>query len=248
MKIGWFTSAGGEGSLGLFKSTLNAINKRKINGSIDFVFINKDYGENINSDKFMEIVQHNKIPLITLSSKKFKESNNNKNWSELRSNFDHEIINMLNDYILDIAVHAGYMLIAPLLCKHFMTINIHPALPGETIGTWKKAIWDVIEQRLYETGAMVHISTEKVDEGPVLSFGRYSLSEEKFISEWKKIERLPIKEIKDKYGEDLSLFNLIRQKGLVFERKLLTETLVRISNNQISLKNTKPVDLSTSLS
>ena len=108
MKIGWFTSAGGEGSLGLFKSTLNAINKRKINGSIDFVFINKDYGENINSDKFMEIVQHNKIPLITLSSKKFKESNNNKNWSELRSNFDHEIINMLNDYILDIAVHAGF--------------------------------------------------------------------------------------------------------------------------------------------
>ena len=95
---------------------------------------------------------------------------------------------------------------------------------------------------------MVHISTEKVDEGPVLSYGRYSLNEEKFRSEWEKIERLPIKEIKDKYGEDLSLFNLIRQKGLVFERKLLTETLVRISNNQISLKNTKPVDLSTSLS
>ena len=72
MKIGWFTSAGGEGSLGLFESTLDAINTGKINGSIDFVFINKDYGENKNSDKFMEIVKHNKIPLITLSSKNLK--------------------------------------------------------------------------------------------------------------------------------------------------------------------------------
>jgi len=246
MKIGWFTSAGGEGSLGLFESTLHAINTRKINGSIGFVFINKDNGENKNSDKFMEIVQHNKIPLITLSSKKFKESNK-KNWSELRSNFDHEIIRMLDNYNVDIAVQAGYMLIAPLLCKHFMTINIHPSLPGETIGTWKKAIWDVIEQRLHETGAMVHISTEKVDEGPVISFGRYSLSDEKFRLGWEKIKRLPIKEIKDKYGEDLCLFSLIRQTGLVFERKLLTETLARISNNQISLKNTNPVDLSTSI-
>ena len=159
MKMGWFTSAGGEGSLGLFEATLTAINTKKINGSIDFVFINKDYGENKNSDKFMEIVQHNKIPLITLSSKKFKESKK-KNWSELRSNFDKEIINLLDDYNVDIAVQAGYMLIAPLLCKHFMTINIHPALPGETIGTWKKAIWDVIEKRSYDTGAMVDISTD----------------------------------------------------------------------------------------
>ena len=101
MKIGWFTSAGGEGSLGLFESTLNAINARNINGSISFVFINKDYGENKNSDKFMDIVQHNKIPLITFSSKKFKESNK-KNWSELRSNFDHKIINLLDDYTVDI--------------------------------------------------------------------------------------------------------------------------------------------------
>ena len=72
MKMGWFTSAGGEGSLGLFESTLAAINTKKINGSIDFVFINKDYGENKNSDKFMEIVQHNKIPLITFSSKNLR--------------------------------------------------------------------------------------------------------------------------------------------------------------------------------
>ena len=247
MKMGWFTSAGGEGSLGLFESTLAAINTKKINGSIDFVFINKDYGENKNSDKFMEIVQHNKIPLITLSSKKFKESKK-KNWSELRSNFDKEIINLLDDYNVDIAVQAGYMLIAPLLCKHFMTINIHPALPGETIGTWKKAIWDVIEKKSYETGAMVHVSTQKVDEGPVISFGRYSLSDENFRKEWKIIERMSIKEIKDKYGEDLRLFNLIRQKGLIFERKLLSETLARISNNQISLKNNNPVDLSASIS
>ena len=247
MKIGWFTSAGGEGSLGLFESTLNAINARNINGSISFVFINKDYGENKNSDKFMDIVQHNKIPLITFSSKKFKESNK-KNWSELRSNFDHKIINLLDDYTVDIAVQAGYMLIAPLLCKHFATINIHPALPGETIGTWKKAIWDVIEKKSYETGAMVHVSTQKVDEGPVISFGRYSLSDENFRKEWKIIERMSIKEIKDKYGEDLRLFNLIRQKGLIFERKLLSETLARISNNQISLKNNNPVDLSASIS
>jgi len=247
MKMGWFTSAGGEGSLGLFESTLTAINTRKINGSIDFVFINKDYGENKNSDKFMEMVQHNKIPLITLSSKKFKESKK-KNWSELRSNFDKKIINLLDDYDVDIAVQAGYMLIAPLLCKHFMTINIHPALPGESIGTWKKAIWDVIQKRSYETGAMVHISTEKVDQGKVLSFGKYSLCEEKFKPEWERIKRLPFKEIKHKYGEDLCLFNLIRQKGLIFERKLLAETLGRISSNQISLKNTNPVDLSASLS
>lgn len=247
MKIGWFTSAGGEGSLGLFESTLNAINTRNINGSISFVFINKDYGENKNSDKFMDIVKHNKIPLITFSSKKFKESNE-KNWSELRSNFDHKIINLLDDYTVDIAVQAGYMLIAPLLCKHFTTINIHPALPGETIGTWKKAIWDVIEKKSYETGAMVHVSTQKVDEGPVISFGRYSLSDENFRKEWKIIERMSIKEIKDKYGEDLRLFNLIRQKGLIFERKLLSETLARISNNQISLKNNNPVDLSASIS
>ena len=50
-------------------------------------------------------------------------------------------------------------------------------------------------KKSYETGAMVHVSTQKVDEGPVISFGRYSFDDENFREEWKIIERMLIKEM-----------------------------------------------------
>ena len=110
-----------------------------------------------------------------LSSRDFRRGHGNRPWADLREDFDRAAIELLRSHSADIAVHAGYMLIAPLLCSEFLTLNLHPALPGGTIGMWQQAAWDVITENLGETGAMIHVSTEKVDEGPVLATAVFSV-------------------------------------------------------------------------
>ena len=166
LKIGWFTTGRGEGSYGLLESTLNAIDSGELRGKITFVFVNRVKGQTDPTDRFLTLVRSHGIPLITLSSRDFRQSHNNEPWTNLRKVFDKAVIELLGPYNADIAIHAGYMLIAPLLCSEYLTLNLHPALPGGTIGMWQQAIWDVIDKQLNRTGAMIHVSTIDVDEGP----------------------------------------------------------------------------------
>ena len=125
------------------------------------------------------------------------------------------------------------MLIAPLLCSEYLTLNLHPALPGGTIGMWQQAVWDVIEKRLNRTGAMVHVSTINVDEGPVIATSDFSVRGKNFDAHLEEIDGFDLKTLKQKMGEELELFKAIRNAGLLRERPLLVETLKAVSQGRI---------------
>ena len=241
LKIGWFTTGRGEGSYGLLESTLNAINSGELHGKIAFVFVNRVEGQTRQTDRLLSLVRSHRIPLITLSSRDFRQSHNNKPWKNLREMFDKTVIELLKPYDADIAVHAGYMLIAPLLCSEYLTLNLHPALPGGTIGMWQQAVWDVIDKRLNRTGAMVHVSTINVDEGPVIATSDFSVRGKNFDSHWEEIDGFDLKTLKQKMGEELELFKAIRKAGLLRERPLLVETLKAVSQGHIDPTGSKGI-------
>ena len=248
LKIGWFTSAKGEGSYGLFNETIKAIEDRELKAEIRFVFVNRDFGQSKKTDSFISLVKSKNIPLVTFSSKKFRENNNNIPWKNLRNEYDNKVISKLRNFNIDFSVHAGYMLIAPILCSYYKTINLHPALPGETIGMWQQAIWDVIFSNKNHTGAMIHISTKKVDEGPVISFCKFSVKNKIYKDLWSEKNLYTREKILKIIGEKLPLFQKIRADGLIRERPLMIETLKAIGSGKISLENpTMPINLTKSI-
>ena len=246
LRLGWFTTANGEGSYGLLFDTLEAIKSKKLIAKIEFVFVNRDFGQSDKTDDLINLVKKNNIPLVTLSSRKFRKNRKNKPWEELREIYDIEVIEKLKKFNIDIAIHAGYMLIAPVLCSYFKTINLHPALPGETIGIWQKAIWDVILLEKSHTGAMIHLSTVNVDEGPVISYCEFSVKNNNYSELWEEKKLYKNETILSDIGEKLPLFQKIRSESLLRERPLMIETLKAIQMGKISIENIeKPINLTS---
>ena len=235
LKVGWFSTGRGEGSYGLLRAVLEAIDSGALKAELAFVFVNRFKGQTRRTDSFLELVEAHGIPLVTLSSRDFRRANDNRPWEELREDFDRAVIDLLRPHSADIAIQAGYMLIAPLLCSEYLTLNLHPALPGGTIGMWQQAVWDVISEELDETGAMIHISTADVDEGPVLSTTQFSVKGDKFTSFWNEVASNDLVELKESVGEELPLFKAIREAALLRERPLLIETLKAVVAGRIDL-------------
>ena len=233
LMVGWFSSGRGEGSYGLLKAALDTIASGDLPVKIAFVFINRVKGQTKRTDRFLDLVDSHDIPLVTLSSRDFRRAHGNRPWNELREEFDRAVIELLRPYSADIAVHAGYMLIAPLLCSEFVTLNVHPALPGGTIGMWQQAVWDVIAGGLDEAGAMIHVSTEDVDEGPVVAFSRFSVRGDGFDSLWAEISGFDVGALTEDPGEDLPLFRAIRNASMLRERPFLIETLKAVAAGRI---------------
>ena len=236
LRLGWFSTGRGQGSLGLLAATLDAIDCGRLNASIDFVFCNRDPGEASGSDRFLDFAESKGIALVTLSSRRFRRDNENRPWRELRESFDLAAADLLKQRTPDLSVNAGYMLIAPVLCRVFRMINVHPALPTGPAGMWNNVIWDLIDQQVDRNGAMVHLVTEDVDEGPVLSYCSYPIRGPQFDLQWATIEGLESRRLRKDQGEDLPLFRAIREAGLLRERPLLVETLCAVADGRLDLE------------
>ena len=238
LKLGWFSTGRGEGSRGLLTAALDAIDSGRLNAQIEFVFVNRERGQYRGTDNYMDLVKERGIPLVTLSSQKFRTDNGRAPWPELRASFDEAVLELLEPYSVDVSVTAGYMLIAPVLCRHFIMVNLHPALPCGPVGTVDQVIWELIEANASESGVMIHVATEELDLGPVLTYCRFPLSGSAYSSAWSEAEGHSIEELKASQSEDLTLFQLIRNAGVTRERPLLVATLAAIEEGKIDLNAT----------
>ena len=81
----------------------------------------------------------------------------------------------------------------------------------------------------------VHIVTEDVDEGPVLSYCRFSTHDAELDPLWDTANGRAVDQIKEADGEQFPLFAGLRQKGLVRERPLLVETLKALADGRIEV-------------
>ena len=248
LKLGWFSSGRGKGSLGMLQAALKAIDTGQLSACIDFVFCNRERGQNDVTDHFLDVVESHHIPTLTLSSQRFRREHGGRPWSELRESFDRAAMQLISMFSPDVTVAAGYMLISPLICKRHRMINLHPALPGGPTGIWQEVIWEQIDRRSKESGVMINMVTEDVDGGPVLSYCQYPITGVDFDSHWLEIGQLDSEQLKRVNGQSLMLFQAIREAGLKREKPFLVATLQAISEKRIDITNagaTSPLDLTT---
>ena len=235
LRIGWFSTGRGEGSRGLLRFVYERL--ADIDASIDFVFSNRAPGEAEGSDEYFRLVSQYGLPLITHSSAEFRRRRGGR-FAERRAEYDAEVQQLLADYRTDVCVLAGYMLIASgEMCRRFPLLNLHPALPDGPIGTWQEVVWQLIEQRATRTGAMIHLATEVVDRGPVVSYVTVPLNTPELEPHWRELGGRDVGEIKARQGEDYELFRQIRAEQYRREPYLLLETLRALSNGAIALES-----------
>ena len=242
LRIGWFSTGRGEGSRGLLQFVQQQILGGRLDARIEFVFSNRERGEAEGSDQYFKLVEHFGLPLVTSSSAEFRRGKPGR-FADHREEYDQQVMELLSSYSPDICVLAGYMLIASgAMCRAYHLLNLHPALPTGPIGTWQEVIWELIESRATHTGAMVHLATEDVDRGPVLSYCTVPITGGGFTPLWADLEEHEMSELKADQGEELALFQRIRQAQYQREPYLLLETLRSVDQGQVVLRDGQLID------
>ena len=242
LRLGWFSTGRGAGSRAFLNLVQEQIQRGRLDAAIEFVFSNREPGEAGGSDQYFELVRGYGLPLITLSSRRFRRENGGGAMSDHRTAFHSEALRLLSNFAPDICVMAGYMLIISSdMCRRYSTINLHPALPGGPAGTWQEVIWDLIQQRADQSGVMVHVATEVVDEGPVLTYCSFPIRGGGFDPLWngaigRSMDELMAEE------ERQPLFNAIRQEGLRREGPLLVSTLQELAAGTLRVSDGRVLD------
>ena len=159
-------------------------------------------------------------------------------WADLRPEYDRLALDDLKDFHPDVCVLAGYMLIVSgEMCRRYPLLNLHPALPDGPIGTWQEVTWELIRQRATHTGAMIHLATEELDRGPVVSYCTVPITGPGFDDGWRNLEGREVEEVRATEGEDFPLFQKIRQAQYRREPYLILETLRAVAEGRVTVKN-----------
>lgn len=244
LSIGWFSTGRGQGSRGLLSFVQKRLIETGVDARIDFVFSNREPGEAEGSDEFFELVDSYEIPLVTHSSSVFRKAVGGP-FSAHREEFDQQVMEKLAGRDVDICVLAGYMLIVGgKMCRQYPLLNLHPALPDGPTGTWQEVVWSLIKTREAKTGAMVHLATEEVDRGPVISYVTVPITGPGFDRYWQMLEGEDLEQIKKTQGEDFALFQSIRREQYRREPYLLFETLRAVSDGEIAVRGGQVLDAS----
>ncbi len=208
----------------------------QLNARIEFVFSNREAGEAEGSDQFFELVKEYGFTLTRLSSSKFRRARQGT-FAAHRDEYDQQVMALLACFKPDVCVLAGYMLIVgDVMCRTYPLLNLHPALPDGPIGTWQEVVWELIESRATSTGAMMHLATEDVDRGPVVSYCTVPLIGGKFESLWDDLAQQDLSRLKAEEREVLPLFQLIRQAEYQREPYLVFETLRCVAEDKVLLR------------
>ena len=244
LNIGWFSTGRGEGSRGLLNFVQKRLAETGANARISFAFSNRERGETEGSDEFFNLVDGYEIPLVTHSSAAFHKGIGGR-FSQHREEFDQQVMDKLAGREADICVLAGYMLIVGgKMCRQYPLLNLHPALPDGPTGTWQEVVWELIKTKATRTGAMVHLATEQVDRGPVVSYVTVPISGTEFDQHWEALQGQDLDVIKKTEGEEFALFQAIRKEQYRREPYLLFETLRAVSQGEIRVSEGQVLDAS----
>ncbi len=245
-KIGWFTSARDEAALELLKIVLNEIESGFLPIKISYIYSSRAPEESIWAQKIKEEAERKKIKLIYLSARSFLPELRKQNKEEWRIKYHRAILELLPEEV-DFGILAGYMWITSTeFCNKLFLVNLHPALPGGPKGTWQEVIWQLISARACETGVMMHKVTPALDEGPPISFVRFSIRTKKFIPLWEETEKVLLKKhlsgLKKEIGENCRLFRKIREEGVKRELPLIIYTIKMLAEER---EKNFPLDLTS---
>ncbi|MEZ4554555.1 MAG: phosphoribosylglycinamide formyltransferase [Dehalococcoidia bacterium] len=244
LRLGWFTTARGPGSRGMFEAVIAAREAGQLpDVEFSFVFCNRDPSEDPVTDSFLERAAGLGIPVVTKSSIHYRRavggerSRAGEPLPAWRLDYDREVERLLQPFPFDLGVLAGYMLIfeREFSLRHPL-LNLHPALPGGPIGTWREVIRELIRTRASESGIMLHLAVPEVDAGPVVSFCRYPIRGSAFAGVWDGLPDDPAPLSNDAL-DATDLFAAIRSAGVRRESPLLVATLRAFADGRRFVSN-----------
>ncbi len=237
LRLGWLSTGRGEGSYGFLKYIQEMIASRELDAEIEFVFSNREPGEAEGSDRFFDLVRSYDIPLVTLSSKRWRREQGGGPFSGHRVEFHEEVIRLIEGFEVDLTVFLGYMVFThPRFVEVYPSINPHPAAPDGPAGTWQSVIWELIETQAGHSGVRVHVATEDWDAGPLIAYCAYPIIGGAFDSLRSDVEGKSIEDLRSE-GEQQPLFHLIRQAGLLRERPALAATLKVLASGDVVVRD-----------
>lgn len=230
-RFGVFSTGRGNSSKKLLKAALKGTRSNYIPATISFVFCNREKGEHEGTDEFLAMVESHKIPLITLSFRKFRSEFRERypeSGDDWRIEYDQEILRKIEDFQVDAIALAGYMLIFSKgggIADTHNTVNLHPSRPGGPVGAWQDVIWQLIDDRSVNSGVMMHLTTDELDRGPVVTHCVFSLRGPTLDDAWHALGDRTSNQVKNDEGEKNLLFKIIREEHVKRESVLFVETL-----------------------
>jgi len=247
-KIGWFSTGRDPAARELLVEAHDRIEDGTIPGKISFVFSNREDGEFEQSDLFFDLVRSYGYTLIQFSSSTFKPEmrvegrKDEEILKQWRREYDREIVKRLEGHEMDLGVLAGYMLIVgDEMCKVYDMINLHPAAPDGPKGTWQEVIWELLEKRADRTGVMLHLVTEELDRGPVITYCVFPIVGGGLEPLWRdfdaRLEGETVGDIAKKDGEGNPLFAEIRRLGFIRELPLIVHTLRVFAEGEVRIED-----------
>lgn len=227
LKLGWMSTGRGEASLALLRAVCDDIEAGRLDARISFVLSNREPGEAVQTDRFFDFARSQGLPLISESSSRFRQHTPGPDW---RASFDQLLLSRMEQFDVDLAFMAGYMLIvSDSLCTQYLLLNLHPALPGGPTGTWREVMAELATTGAARTGAMVHVVTPELDRGPIASYFSFSIDGEPFAS----LRRA---------GDTDALADAIRKHELRREFPLILSTLRALAAGDLVISERRAYD------
>jgi len=231
-EFGWLSTGRDLAARQLLQAVWDKIKEGFIPAEITFVFCDRERGEAVQSDLFLDLVAELGLETITSSSRRFKPKLRKKDREQWRAEYHRGMMERIASHTNALLVLAGYMLIvSPEMCRRYPLINLHPALPGGPTGAWEEVIDELMRERADTTGAMMHLVTPELDRGAVVAYYSFPIQGGAFAPFWK--------EGPEKRGP---LFWLIRQEGVRREIPLIILTLKAVAEGRIQIKDGKVLD------
>ncbi len=256
-RIGWFSTGRDEAARNLLQTVYDDIAQRGYDARIEWIFCHRESGDGPENEEarqrkiFLDMADSMGIPVKTFSHLRFMpelrkqglaESPNvidaNPTLLEWRDFFGEQVMRVVGQDPVDMVVMAGYMLIIgdPEL-RDLDIVNIHPALPWGPRGTWQECIHEIIDDNEKEHGIMVHLVTETLDRGPVISFCRFPVQGGSWDTLWEKWRREIRPQSSGEERETHPLFLKIREVGEIRELPLLKGAIRELALNNIQIRD-----------
>jgi phosphoribosylglycinamide formyltransferase-1 len=249
LRIGWFSTGRGEGSRRLLSAAVDAIRAGELDAEFAFVFCNRERGEYEATDGFLDLVASFGLPCLALSSRRFRRerggalSQPGRPLPPWRAEYDHAVAQLIAPHAFDVGMLAGYMLVfTGVVCNRHPLLNLHPAAPAGPVGTWQEVTWQLIDQRAERSGVMIHLATEQLDRGPVVTYCTYSIRGPAFDVLWQALGSRTTVELQRAEGEALLLFQEIRRQGAGRELPLVLQTLRAFSQGRLRVEGGRVLD------
>ncbi|MDQ7837770.1 MAG: formyltransferase family protein [Thermodesulfobacteriota bacterium] len=238
--IGWFSTGRDKAARDLLSTAYENMRSGFIPAAIEYVFCNRNMGESAESDKFLELTRDLGLKTITFSSRDFLPEEKRQSMERWRALYHRAVMERISNFRNNLIMLAGYMLIvSPEMCRRHAIINLHPAAPKGPAGTWQEVIWKLINQKAGETGVMIHVVTETLDEGPPITYCTFPIFGGGFDPLWaelrSKLGTHTLQELIAAEGESNKLFQRIRQEGVRREIPLIVLTLKTLAEGKVEI-------------